>query len=401
LTYLWNDIDNTTADNITTLDTEQGYVLALEYLGCQSEVAKSIAIHDASTLSMSSDDEVCHGMMADLRFDFTGASPWALTLADAEGRLLFLTGTEEQLVYQKEALDDIAYEIISATDVNGCDIHLQGGLSTKVRPELTVYAGDDRIIDCRTTQVELEGQMDQQLDNYAITWTSLEGHNIEQYETMYPLISEAGYYVIEIVDNDHGCVAQDTMIVTKRTSFDLTVAESQIYLDEGESVALSALVSIPDAEVASILWAHDGSLDCDDCMSTVATPTASTVYTVTIEDIYGCVEIREIELVVRELVEDPHKIYIPNTFDPSASGADKAFRVFGNDNISEIISLGIYDRWGSEVFRVNEVSPDDPSASWDGRFGGRSVASGVYIYHLTLLMDDGIEQSLTGTITLM
>ena len=58
-------------------------------------------------------------------------------------------------------------------------------------------------------------------------------------------------------------------------------------------------------------------------------------------------------------------------------------------------TLRIYDRLGHETASV-DIPAGATSASWDGRRGGQAVASGVYIYVLTVE-----ETSVSGTVVVI
>lgn len=58
--------------------------------------------------------------------------------------------------------------------------------------------------------------------------------------------------------------------------------------------------------------------------------------------------------------------------------------------------VGIYDRWGNEVFAAT-----DESESWDGRFSGQIVSTGNYVYVLKLINDKGVEQAYVGSIMVL
>ncbi len=92
-------------------------------------------------------------------------------------------------------------------------------------------------------------------------------------------------------------------------------------------------------------------------------------------------------------------LFVPNVFSPqNQDGLNDVFtlrRAQGTDNIV----MQIYDRWGKKVF---ESSPGN--TSWDGIFQGKFVATGVYIYTISVIggqdnrKDLPIEQ---GTVTVL
>lgn len=92
-----------------------------------------------------------------------------------------------------------------------------------------------------------------------------------------------------------------------------------------------------------------------------------------------------------------YDVYIPNIFSPTIDGPNNRFTVTGNDDLTEIRRLDIYDRWGQRVYRgIDELSNE--SDGWDGRSQSRLVEEGVYTYIVTLEMDDGILRQFSGSV---
>ncbi len=406
LNFSWNGSPATNQGELVVSDLEDSFDLSVEYFGCTAMVETQITTFPVSTLTVSSEDELCHGSEATLRFEFDGIGPWSVELEDGEGTLTSLESDEESLEQKITATDDLEYHVISAFDGHGCPITIMGQLFTSVRPALSVDAGDDVTLDCATKTAELSGTMNVQLPEYSSAWISLEGHDLENEDSMNPIVTESGTYILELRDEKLGCVATDTVEVMSGTEIGLNILESDFIIDEGDIIELETFISIPESEISSVVWNHDGSLDCDTCLSTTAAPAESVLYDLTVVSTDGCVEILEVRVVVRPAREEttvdvPYRLFIPTAFDPRSTTEDNTFRVFAGDHIASIISFDIYDRWGNLVFNAENVNPDDPEAGWNGVFRGEIVNSGVYIYNLTLEMQDQTTDTFTGSITVI
>lgn len=129
----------------------------------------------------------------------------------------------------------------------------------------------------------------------------------------------------------------------------------------------------------------------------VVTPTAPTVYTVSIVHDNNCIAFDSIFVdVIDPDTLDCNKIFIPNAFTPGASsGLNDAFGVSNKFAIDEFISFEIFDRWGGRVFSATDVSED-----WDGRFQGQPVNPGVFLYRLRFKCK-GVEKVKAGNLTLL
>ena len=87
-------------------------------------------------------------------------------------------------------------------------------------------------------------------------------------------------------------------------------------------------------------------------------------------------------------------VYIPNIFSPNVDGQNDVFRVRG-ENI-ETLHLTVYNRWGEKVFESQNKND-----GWDGNYKGQPCSPDVYVYHATIMFEDGTETSRKGNVTLV
>jgi gliding motility-associated-like protein len=104
---------------------------------------------------------------------------------------------------------------------------------------------------------------------------------------------------------------------------------------------------------------------------------------------YGCTD--EITKVVT--VEGVLLVNIPNSFTPNGDGVNDFFGpvVYGAYT-NEDFSFAIYNRWGEEIFFINNYDPQ--AAMWDGTFEGKKAQEGSYVYRVIAksLFSDKIEE---------
>lgn len=87
-----------------------------------------------------------------------------------------------------------------------------------------------------------------------------------------------------------------------------------------------------------------------------------------------------------------YQVYRPTAFSPNADGVNDVFTLSGNDDLAEVRDLRIFDRWGTLLSEGTE---------WDGTRNGEPNASGLYVYTVTVIMDDGVGRQLTGSVMLV
>ncbi len=93
-----------------------------------------------------------------------------------------------------------------------------------------------------------------------------------------------------------------------------------------------------------------------------------------------------------------YSVHIPNVFSPNGDGVNDIFSIRGTQDLRSVASLKIFDRWGNLVFNSVDLAQN---AGWNGEAGGKAAPAAVYVYAATLLMDDGLVRTVSGTVTLI
>jgi gliding motility-associated-like protein len=98
---------------------------------------------------------------------------------------------------------------------------------------------------------------------------------------------------------------------------------------------------------------------------------------------------------------DLYKVYRPNAFSPNGDGINDYFSILGEEDLIEIRSLQVFDKWGNLVYQARQLPPNQASSGWDGSSRGQAMANGIYVYSALLLMDDGVERQISGSLSLV
>jgi gliding motility-associated-like protein len=142
----------------------------------------------------------------------------------------------------------------------------------------------------------------------------------------------------------------------------------------------------------------DGSPTSTDVNPSHVYPNQAGTYIVTLTAYSpaGCQHtVTEIVIVREELI-----FYVPNAFTPDNDQYNETFKpVFtaGFDPYNENYQLLIFNRWGELLFESY-----DYEVGWDGKYGGKLVQDGVYIWKITYKrtgVDD--RETITGHVTLI
>jgi len=124
----------------------------------------------------------------------------------------------------------------------------------------------------------------------------------------------------------------------------------------------------------SYTWTPAFTLDNPNSQHPTATPTETTIYTVTISN-GGCSLTDTVRVRIVEIFCGEPNIYIPNAFTPNGDGENDFLFVRGN-NITKLV-FRVYDRWGEKVFETF-----DQTIGWDGRFQDRDCDPAVFVWYL-------------------
>jgi gliding motility-associated-like protein len=187
-----------------------------------------------------------------------------------------------------------------------------------------------------------------------------------------------GTYSVTVTDAN-ACTISETYVVPVTGGIIINVSPSFTSVTQGDSVQLTASGAV------SYTWTPTTGLSCTDCSNPYATPMETTTYTVTGVDANGCTGEAEVTVTVNPICGD---IFVPTIFSPNFDNKNDNLCVYGNCIVQ--MNFTIYNRWGEKVF-MTEKQED----CWDGKYKGKPVNTGTYVFKLYARLLDGstIEQS--------
>jgi gliding motility-associated-like protein len=137
----------------------------------------------------------------------------------------------------------------------------------------------------------------------------------------------------------------------------------------------------------------DGTISTDPApVHQYRTPGSYTI-SLTVRDSNGC--INSIVYPDYVVVYEPLEIQMPSAFSPNGDGLNDEF--FMVTKLIDQMEIGIFNRWGEEVYRSNNVN-----FRWDGRDkGNQPVPEGVYTYYMKGNYWNGKGFNRTGSVTVI
>lgn len=98
-----------------------------------------------------------------------------------------------------------------------------------------------------------------------------------------------------------------------------------------------------------------------------------------------------------------YRVYIPNAFSPNGDGMNDRFTLFTGPGVEEVTDFQVFDRWGGLLFSARQDYGETGSAfpSWDGHGRRPAGPTGVFVYRITILFDDGRQRTFTGDVAMI
>ena len=191
------------------------------------------------------------------------------------------------------------------------------------------------------------------------------------------------YYVTV---NNGICNSNLDSITVNVTSLPIPVLSPQsATINQGENIILSAKGG------AAYIWTPSAGLSCTNCSDPIASPTATTVYTVNVISIEECVSSISTTITVENNCD---KIFVPNVFTPNSAQSSSTLDMRIGECIGSC-SLRILNLNGDQVYETNDMSK-----GWNGVYNGQLSQQGIFVYFIHATLKDGTSFDKNGSIAL-
>ena len=221
------------------------------------------------------------------------------------------------------------------------------------------------------------------LDNY---WFS----NNRSYNS-----KEAGVYNIYIKDY-YGCVLDTNIVIPDGADVQLQLGVDRDNIFLGDSVKVSAIIDAKNG-VESYHWTPEFLFNTQNDSIQIVKLQKSTGISLMVVDSNGCVAEDKIWIKVKGKPD----VYVPNIFTPDGDGLNDYFYIKTGSGVKNIKRLMIYDNWGEKLFDKKNLRINVPIDGWNGKFKGRNVNSGVYVYVFELELEDDSIYRIAGDVTII
>ncbi len=203
---------------------------------------------------------------------------------------------------------------------------------------------------------------------------------------------KAGAYTL-IVKDLYGCTDTESITLNEPQKPKVTLPPYYT-IDLGESVLLEPELVIPNFLIKSWKWSPKDSLSCTDCPTPTANPQRTYVYTLVVTDKNSCTATAATQVRVNRA----RQVYAPNIFSPNGDGKNDFFNLFGK-GVRSVKEMRVFDRWGDQLYFVENLPINDENAGWDGTYRGQLMNPGVYVWQAKIEFVDGQTETYFGDVT--
>ncbi|MCW3122060.1 MAG: hypothetical protein JWQ38_1552, partial [Flavipsychrobacter sp.] len=367
---------NTTAATTWYYDTPGTYPMTFvvtDGWGCTGTLKEDIIVHPLPDVDAGKDTVICLSDKATLRA--TGAETYSWT-ADATLSCVNCNPAQANPVVATTYT-------VTGTDKYGC-MNIDTVKVSIITKTVSHATGDAEV--CRGVVVSL---LDSGGTSYV--WTPAIGLNNPNIAN--PLATPSSTQRYTVIAYLGSCIPDTEVVwVTVHQLPTVNAGEDQRLL-EGSIAQLDATGTL----IEKFSWVHDETLTCDSCLSTTATMSLTTTYTINVASDFGC---KASDTVTIHIYCDNSQLFLPNTFTPNGDGQNDLFYPRGI-GVSIVKSFRIYNRWGQLLFERSNIKLNDVSNAWDGSYGGVAPRPDVYVYVLDALCATGEPLNIKGDVTII
>ena len=327
--------------------------------------------------------------ICDVREDYfipvnlTGEGPWDINLR-IDNHLDTTYQNINQTPFQIPILNPGQYELISVSNTICAGSGDGTSLIEKVPLEL-------KILDCSESETK---KFEFSFSGVGSPTFSIDaGNSFQPVKDITSLETNKAHRLL--VQDEKGCTDWQTIFLPSSLGYQITIPT--LTLKYNRKGSFQPRFNFPIDFIGAIRWFPNEDLDCSSCLNPTVTGLDSRQYRIDITDKFGC-----LHSGVGDLVVDLSPYFIPNAFTPfNKDGINDKLSIFiDQQNVVNVKSFDIFDRWGNQVFNKENFLPFDGSG-WDGNYQGSPMQPGVFAYRIAVELIDGRVITHWGDVTLV
>ncbi|MES2515691.1 MAG: gliding motility-associated C-terminal domain-containing protein [Bacteroidota bacterium] len=275
---------------------------------------------------------------------------WTPGVTTAEDLVNVLAGT-----YSLTVIDNLG---------NGCPLDTSFVLTATLTVD--AVAGNDTIF-CENGTLMLDGS--NSIGGITYQWTEIPSGVVISNTLVTTVMPATGTSTYVLTATDGSCIDTDSILVT---------SNALPAVDAGPTISIPLLGSgtiggnPTTAGGNTVSWIPVLGLDNPTGSNPTTATTVTTLYTVTVVDANGCVNLDTVTVYVYP------EIKIPNGFSPNGDGKNDVWQIDFIDQFPEC-EVEVYNRWGEQLFYSRGYA-----VPFNGQYKGKNLAVGTYYYVIKL-----------------
>lgn len=201
----------------------------------------------------------------------------------------------------------------------------------------------------------------------------------------------AGNYTLQLKDA-FGCSWDTTFTLSQPPPLTISLG-FDIEIEAGDNALISPVLTGGAQPYASLEWTSGAQVLCANCLSLSGSFAEQTPVKLTVTDANGCQA--SDEMLVRVVIRK--RIFVPNIFSPGKDGINDVFTLFGGDKVRIIRRFAVFDRWGNDIFLLENFEADGKQG-WNGEYRGRLVDPAVFVWYAEVEFVDGSVELIKGDV---
>ena len=203
-------------------------------------------------------------------------------------------------------------------------------------------------------------------------------------------------YSLTIRDNRNCTLVQDFIMPALYSK--MIQLPPAIKLSFGDKSVLQPQINIPASLIKSLSWSPEFNLSCYQCLNPEILADKGGLLRVQITNIFGCTE----SVTSQITVDNTFSVFVPNVFSTNGDGINDLITVFADaEQIKEVKSFEIYNRYGEMVFKREGFQPNDEYFGWNGTKSDVKLSNDTYLYSIILVLKNGGEFVKQGSFMLV
>ena len=177
----------------------------------------------------------------------------------------------------------------------------------------------DSIITCDVLTIVLDGNGSSVGSEFSYEWTTVDGEISQDTFTLFPTINAGGTYVLNITNNDNGCVSQDSVLILQNTNFPSASAGADMEVNcDNPTVQLDGSSSSQGNDFIYLWTTLDGNILLGNEGLQPTVDSAGTYLLTVTDTISNCITIDFVDVTIDTLlpIADAGNNFTVNCFNP-------------------------------------------------------------------------------------